>query len=70
MTRQAPGPRGWPLIGSLPAFARDPLAFWSRLAARYGGVARYRIGAEQHFLISDPQGIAHVFRHDAVRRCV
>lgn len=67
MTRQAPGPRGWPLIGSLPAFARDPLAFWSRLAARYGGVARYRIGAEQHFLISDPQGIAHVFRHDAVR---
>lgn len=67
MTRQAPGPRGWPLIGSLPAFARDPLDFWTCLAARYGGVARYSIGAEQHFLISDPQGIAHVFRHDTVR---
>jgi len=67
VTGPAPGPRGWPLIGSLPAFARDPLAFWTRLAASYGGVARYRIGAEQHFLISDPQSIAHVFRHDTTR---
>lgn len=67
MTRPAPGPRGWPLIGSLPTFVRDPLAFWGRLASDYGGVAQYRIGAEQHFLISDPQGIAHVLRYDTVR---
>ena len=63
----APGPRGWPWVGSFPGFARDPLRFWTRLAARYGGVARYRIGAEPHFLISDPDGIAHVLRHDTVR---
>ena len=37
------------------------------LAARYGGIARYRIGAESHFLISDPEGIAHVLQHDTVR---
>ncbi|MBK8168646.1 MAG: cytochrome P450 [bacterium] len=67
MIHQAVGPRGWPWIGSLPAFVRDPLRFWTRLANGYGGVARYRIGAEQHFLISDPQGIAHIFRHDTVR---
>jgi len=63
----APGPRGWPWLGSFPGFARDPLRFWTHLAARYGGVARYRIGAEPHFLISDPEGIAHVLRHDTVR---
>lgn len=63
----APGPRGWPLIGSLPGFARDPLRFWTQLAARYGAVARYRIGAEQHFLISDPELIAQVFQYDTIR---
>lgn len=67
MTRNAPGPRGWPLIGSLPGFARDPLHFWTHLADRYGGVARYRIGPEPHFLISDPELIAQVLQHDTVR---
>lgn len=62
-----PGPRGWPWVGSFPGFARDPLRFWTRLAAHYGGIARYRIGAEQHFLISAPESIAHVLRHDTVR---
>jgi len=65
--RDAPGPRGWPWVGSFPGFARDPLRFWTQLAARYGGVARYRIGAEQHFLISDPESIGHVLQHDTVR---
>jgi cytochrome P450 len=67
MTRDAPGPRGWPLIGSLPGFARDPLRFWTRLAARYGAVGRYWIGAEQHFLISDPELIGRVLQQDTVR---
>jgi cytochrome P450 len=65
--REAPGPRGWPWVGSLPGFARDPLRFWTHLAARYGAVARYRMGAELQFLISDPEGIAHVLQHDTVR---
>ena len=67
MTRDAPGPRGWPWLGSFPGFARDPLGFWTRLAVRHGAVARYRIGAEQQFLISDPELIAHVLQHDTVR---
>ena len=67
MTHSAPGPLGWPLIGSLPAFARNPLAFWVHLASTYGGIAQYRIGTEQHFLISDPKSIAHFFRYDTVR---
>lgn len=67
MIREAPGPRGWPWVGSLPGFARDPLRFWMHLATRYGGIARYRMGAEQHFLISDPDLIAQVLQQDTVR---
>jgi cytochrome P450 len=55
------------LIGSLLGFARDPLHFWTHLANRYGGVARYRIGTEPHFLISDPELIAQVLQRDTVR---
>lgn len=67
ITREAPGPRGWPWIGSLPGFAHDPLRFWTRLAARHGAVARYRIGAESQFLISDPELIGRVLQQDNVR---
>ncbi|MBL8258866.1 MAG: cytochrome P450 [Candidatus Competibacteraceae bacterium] len=64
---EPPGPRGWPLIGSLPAFSRDPIGFWMRLALRHGGVAKYRMGPERHFLISDPVLIGQVLHHDVVR---
>lgn len=67
MRRTPDGPPGWPLLGSLPAFSRNPVRFWMELAARYGPVARYRMGSEHHFLISDPDGIAHIFRQDTVR---
>lgn len=59
-----PGPRGWPLVGSLPALAQDLLGFWTGLAERHGDIARYRAGAEQVYLVSDPDAIARVFQHD------
>lgn len=53
-------------MGSLPAFSRDPIAFWMHLALRHGGVAKYRMGSEQHFLISDPDLIATVLQNDVI----
>ncbi|MER2512514.1 MAG: cytochrome P450 [Nitrosomonas ureae] len=68
MIAQAPpGPRGWPWLGSLPSLAKNTLDFWKSLAECYGPVVRYRIGTEQHFLINDPAGIAHVFKYDTIR---
>jgi cytochrome P450 len=42
------------------AFRRDPLDFLTRLAARYGDVARFRIGPQQAFLLSHPEHIRDV----------
>lgn len=49
-----PGPRGWPLIGSLPAFVRDPLAFVDRTAATWGDVVPFRLGGYPMLLLIDP----------------
>ena len=56
-----PGPRGWPLVGSLPAFYRDPLAFNRRIADRYGDVALVRIAGLSYYVLSNPEDIDAVF---------
>ncbi|MEQ1503451.1 MAG: cytochrome P450 [Myxococcota bacterium] len=55
-----PGPRGWPVVGSLVALARDPLAFFTAMPAQYGDVVHYTIGAESVWLVSHPDGIEQV----------
>ena len=62
-----PGPRGWPLLGSLPDLARDPPGFWIDLATRYGSVATFRSGVETCHLVSDPTLVGHIFQHDTHR---
>jgi cytochrome P450 len=49
-----PGPRGRPLIGNLPDFARDLLGFFTVSAREYGDVVRMRLGGRPAWLISDP----------------
>ncbi|MFB7292972.1 cytochrome P450 [Actinacidiphila glaucinigra] len=64
-----PGPRGLPLIGSLPAFARDPLAFFVTLRG-HGDLVRWRLGPQRALFLSRPEhigelltGVETVFRH-------
>jgi cytochrome P450 len=59
--RHPPGPRGWPVVGSLPAFYRDPLAFNRRIAERYGDVALVRIAGLSYYVLSNPDDIEAVF---------
>jgi cytochrome P450 len=40
MLNEAPGPRGWPLVGVAPQFRRDPLRLLMRAAAEYGDVVQ------------------------------
>ncbi|MBX2804265.1 MAG: cytochrome P450 [Myxococcales bacterium] len=51
------GPRGWPLVGSLPSLAADPLDFMVQIAARYGDVVPYRVGVRPHWTFAHPDAI-------------
>ncbi|HLU68750.1 MAG TPA: cytochrome P450, partial [Kofleriaceae bacterium] len=48
------GPRGVPLFGSLGAFARDPLAFVTRVAREHGDLARFQVAGTTIYLVSSP----------------
>ncbi|MEU6309492.1 cytochrome P450 [Streptomyces sp. NPDC047014] len=49
------GPRGWPLLGNLPAFARDPLAFFTSLRDDYGDWVPWTLGPQRNVLVSRPE---------------
>lgn len=52
--RHPPGPRGWPYFGCLSSLLRDPMAFWSGIANRYGGIARVPLMRQHVYLVSEP----------------
>ena len=49
-----PGPRGLPVLGSLPDVRRDPPGVFLRAALEYGEVASVQVGARQEYLITNP----------------
>ena len=61
-TQTAPvrGPRGWPLLGSLPAFARDPLAFFEHLRDDYGDWVDWSLGPRRSVMVSRPEQVAEL----------
>ena len=61
-SRVAPGPRGSLLLGSLPAYKRDPVRFFVDLQAAYGDVVRFRLGPYPAHLVTHPDGIRHVIQ--------
>ncbi|MBZ0297817.1 MAG: cytochrome P450 [Anaerolineae bacterium] len=58
--RQPVGVSGFPIIGSMPEFARDPIKFITRLQNEYGDVAAFSLMGKQSVLISNPQDIERV----------
>ncbi|MEN0068255.1 MAG: cytochrome P450 [Myxococcota bacterium] len=58
--RRVQGPRGYPLVGSLPEFARDPLAFFERLRREYGELVPYFIGPWRLWLVTSPADVEQV----------
>ena len=61
----APGPKGHPLLGMLPAFRGDRLGFLVRTARRYGGVARFALRGRSVFLVTDPAAVKRVLQDNA-----
>jgi cytochrome P450 len=59
MTRLPPGPRGHPLVGNLPEFARDVLGFHDRCRDQYGDIVRLHLGNRMVYLLNHPE-LIHV----------
>ncbi|MFC7968930.1 cytochrome P450 [Streptomyces cinereoruber] len=53
------GPRGVPLLGNLPAFAKDPLAFFEQLRDR-GDFVRWRFGRSRALFIAHPDNVGEL----------
>src|SRR5690606_24446886 len=49
------GPTGLPYLGCLDGLLRDPMAFWLRIATRYGPIAKVPIKGRDVYLVSDPE---------------
>ncbi|MXQ14816.1 cytochrome P450 [Microvirga makkahensis] len=49
-----PGPKGLPFLGSLPAFGRDVLDFFTECARQYGDIASFQLAAWPAVLLSHP----------------
>ena len=58
--RAAPGPRGHPLLGSLPAARRDPIRLFTQSFREHGDVVRFRFGPMVAHLVSSPAGVNHI----------
>jgi cytochrome P450 len=67
--RLPPGPARPPLIGSLRAMTRDPLAFLYEMATRYGDVAYTTVGPSRMYALNHPALVEEVLvgRH---RDCI
>lgn len=63
--RQAPGPVGDALIGSLHELQTDPFAFLLLLRRRYGEVVRLRLGPWVAHLVTQPEHVERVLKDDA-----
>ncbi|MFH9262635.1 cytochrome P450 [Streptomyces sp. NPDC017546] len=48
-----PGPKGLPLVGNLPRFGKNPLAFFELLRG-HGDMVRWRFGRKRCVFLSDP----------------
>ncbi|MFJ3902655.1 cytochrome P450 [Streptomyces sp. NPDC090025] len=57
--KTVPGPRGVPMLGNLPEFGKDPLAFFERLRDR-GDFVRWRFGRRPSLFIGHPDTIGEL----------
>jgi cytochrome P450 len=60
LVNHRPGPRGWPIVGNLPAFRRDQLGFYAACARDYGDVVPVRFGPRAGLIVSHPDAIEDV----------
>ncbi|MFF8292935.1 cytochrome P450 [Streptomyces sp. NPDC016309] len=55
-----PGPRGLPVLGNVPEFGKDPLAFLTRLRDEFGDAVRWSLGPRPGLFLSHPEHIGEM----------
>ena len=61
-----PGPRGYPVIGSLPQMLRNPLQFLINATQEYGAVVKLgAMGPQQLYLVSDPNHVRYILHENS-----
>ena len=58
-----PGPRGLPVLGSLPEMWRDPLQFLLESSQLYGDVFQFKLGPRPFIFVSHPDAIKHLLQN-------
>ncbi|MXW20100.1 MAG: cytochrome P450, partial [Gammaproteobacteria bacterium] len=53
---------GWPLLGHLPEFQRDPVAMLDRCRREHGELVRFRLGPREFVLFTGPEAHDCYFR--------
>ncbi|MET7291277.1 cytochrome P450 [Streptomyces griseoloalbus] len=61
-SRQVPGPRGVPVLGSLPQWKKSTAEFLLRTQRDHGEISRIKLGPQNVYLVSDPDAVAHVLK--------
>jgi cytochrome P450 len=56
----APGPKGYPLVGCATEILRDTLGFYTRVARQYGDIVRVPEGKFNAVFLTNPREIRHV----------
>ncbi len=59
-TPEPPGPRGSPVVGVLPRYARDPFAFLEAVRDSYGDLAAFDLGPMRTYLATSPESVERV----------
>lgn len=61
-TKLAPGPKGYPLIGSFPALKKDPIGFFVKSVQEFGDLVRFNLGPWCAHLVSNPEHVKYVLQ--------
>lgn len=60
--KEAPGPRGWPVLGKAGEFQANPLGLLTRSIQQYGDVVKLKL-VRTAIIVNHPDGVRHVL-HD------
>ncbi|MEU6055950.1 cytochrome P450 [Streptomyces xanthochromogenes] len=63
--RQVPGPRGVPLLGSLPQWKASTAEFLLRTHREFGDVSRLKLGPQSVYLVTDPDAVGRVLKDNS-----
>ncbi len=57
----SPGPKGWPILGHVPAMLTDPLKLFTESTEQFGDVVHLNLAGKSAYLVTNPAYVQRVF---------